>query len=79
MTDLPSLIERLEKAQGLDLWHVCWAAEVEDIGFKQHKGPVCSRSEAERRLSCGRAQYPWIIYWLEPAALKARQASEERA
>lgn len=41
MNTLSPLIEHLEKAEETDLWHVCRAAEVEDIGFKQHKGPVC--------------------------------------
>lgn len=46
-------------------WHVCWAGEVEGIGFLQHRGPAVTHAEAWRRLRLGRQDWPWIIYWIE--------------
>ena len=67
MTDL---ISRLEAAETTDkpeeLWCVCWAGETEDFGFCQHRGPAVDRAEAERRITWGKREYPWLIYWLEP-------------
>lgn len=62
---VPLTLEAEEDRSGL--WCVCWFGEVEDVGFKSHKGPVVTRAEAEKRMARQMKVHPTVIFWLERA------------